>query len=45
VEQEAEPVVLEVAEAEPDAFDPLDQQVHALGRTVGDAVGVEVGLL
>lgn len=36
VAQDAEPVAPEAAEAEPDAFDPLDQAVHGLGGPVGD---------
>src|SRR5690606_30133113 len=33
-EQEAEPVVVEVAEPEPEALDVLDHEVRALGRCV-----------
>jgi hypothetical protein len=43
VQEESEPVVVEVTEAVPDSFDLLDQQVHRFGGSVGDAVGVEVG--
>ena len=43
VQQEAEPVVVEVAVAVPDPFDLLDQGVDRFGGSVGDAAGVEVG--
>src|SRR5580658_1529288 len=42
VEEGPDPVVLEVAESEPDALDPLDQIVERLGGSVGDAGPVEV---
>jgi hypothetical protein len=35
VQQEAEPIVLEVAEAVADALDLLDEEVDRLGRAVG----------
>jgi hypothetical protein len=40
VQQESEPIVLEVAEAVPDALDLLDQQVHGFGGSVGQAGAV-----
>jgi hypothetical protein len=43
VQEKAEPVVVDVAEAVPDPFDLLDQQVDRLCGPVGRAVGVEVG--
>lgn len=43
MQQQAQPVVLEVAEAVTDSLDLLDQQVHRLGRAVGHPAGVEVG--
>jgi hypothetical protein len=43
VQEEAEPVVGEVAVAVPDAFHLLDQTVDRFGGSVGDAAGVEVG--
>ena len=42
VEQRSDPVVLEVPEAEADAFDALDQVVEGFGRTVGHPGQVEV---
>jgi hypothetical protein len=39
MEQQPQPVVGEVAEAMPDPFDLLDDQVHGLGRVVGAADG------
>jgi len=42
VQQEAEPVVAEVALAvPPDSLHLLDQRVDGLGRSVGDAADVE----
>src|ERR1700722_1783092 len=43
VEQGSDPVVLEVAEAEADALDPLDQVVERFGRPVAHAGQMEVG--
>ena len=43
VQEQAEPVVGEVAEPEADCLDPLDQQVDRLGGSVGGASGGEVG--
>src|ERR1700733_7669025 len=43
VEQGTDPVLLEVAEAEADPFDPLDQVVECFRRSVRDAGQVEVG--
>jgi len=43
VQQQPEAVVVEVAEAVAGSLDLLDQQVHHLGRAVGDAAVVEVG--
>src|ERR1700722_2092727 len=43
VEQDSDPVVLEVAEAEADALDPLDQVVERFGRTVAHAGQMEGG--
>jgi hypothetical protein len=43
VQQQAEPVVVEVAKSVPDPFDLLDQQVDRFGGSVGHAGGVEVG--
>ena len=42
VEQCPDPVVLEVAESESDALDPLDEVVEGLGRPVGHPGQVEV---
>ena len=42
VEQCADAVVVEVAEPEADAFDPLDQVVQRLGGSVAEAGAVEV---
>ena len=38
-------MVLEVAEADPDPLDALDEVVDGLGRPVGDARQVEVAQL
>ena len=43
VRQQAQPVVVEVAEAVSDALYLLDQEVDRFGGSVGDPVGVEVG--
>jgi hypothetical protein len=43
VEQDPDPVVLEVAEPEADPVDALDQVVERLGGAVGDPGQVEVG--
>jgi hypothetical protein len=42
VQQEAEPVVGEIAEPKADPLDPLDEQVHRIGRTVADSASGEV---
>jgi len=43
VQEQAQPVVLVVAEAVSDALDFLDDQVDGLGRSVADAGVVEAG--
>src|SRR5271157_6055448 len=43
VQQQAQPVVTEIAEAVPDAQDFLDQQVDRFGGAVADSAGAEVG--
>ena len=43
MQQEAEPVVVEVAESVSDSLDLLDEQVDRFGGAVGHAAGVEVG--
>ncbi len=43
VQEQAEPVVGEVAESEADPFDAFDQQVDRLGGAVAGAGGGEVG--
>ncbi len=43
MQQESQSVVGEVAEAEADALDPLDQQVDGLGGAVAGSAGGEVG--
>jgi hypothetical protein len=45
VEKRSNPVVLEVAEAESDAFDSLDQVVQRFGGAVGDTGQVVVAML
>ena len=42
MEEEAEPVVLEVAESVADALDFFDQQVGRFSGSIGNAAGVEV---
>ena len=43
MQQQAEPVVVEIAESVTDALDFFDQQVGRFGGSVGDTAGVEVG--
>jgi hypothetical protein len=43
VQQQAEPVIGEVSEPEPGAFNALDEQVHRFGRAVGSPASAEVG--
>jgi hypothetical protein len=42
VQQQAEPVVVEVAESVPDPLDFFDQEVDRFSGSVRDPVGVEV---